>query len=329
MAFPPRVKTWQMALNQLASGNFTTAPLNLIFQIKNTLKSFAQLPWLVRGSSNSVAGAMDGVDRWAAIGNVVHGANSSSARSWIVLEQQATKLQMLVDLNGTDGSFPNDWGDVFWSNAAGFTGGSNTARPTATDEYPDAAAGHTTFTVGGFFAAQRYHVFHSTDGCNTMVVGRNSAINVCTMWLLGRLASPAPGWSHPNVVCLTNGQGNPSVHHACGMSNLTTLPSYAEKQGGGWCKVFQVAEATGPVVTLGAVASTPDDINSGWPVYPIGYYTEDATLFGPLGEWPDLWAPAKAGFADGDYFPDDGSRQAVMMGNYLFPWDGVTTWLPD
>ena len=90
--------------------------------------------WSVVGSCDSLAAGIDAVDRWVDRLDLVWG---TGAHSWIVLKQTGISatdqgFQLLIDLRRTFSQSENC--SMYISYSAGFTGGSTTARPTATDE---------------------------------------------------------------------------------------------------------------------------------------------------------------------------------------------------
>jgi hypothetical protein len=90
--------------------------------------------WTCAGSSDSVTAAMDGTNRLLANANWVR-ASAGTAHSWIVLKSPTTGFgpaPVYILLDYSTGS--NDTVAVAYSKL-GFTGGSTTAAPTATDEF--------------------------------------------------------------------------------------------------------------------------------------------------------------------------------------------------
>ena len=140
MPLPTLDKTWQFSVNNRIAADSTTTGgandgtndrKNLLLGIKNALIGFASNPWTVSGSSGAVAGtgAMDSVDRWTSISEMLSTATTSTDRSWIVLTQSAVGIHLLIDWVGF-GSHRGSGIDIFVSTAA-FTGGALNARPTA------------------------------------------------------------------------------------------------------------------------------------------------------------------------------------------------------
>lgn len=144
-------KTWQTALNVTPSDNTTVAGLSksYLWFVKAFLKgevggATAGL-WTCVGSSDSATAGMDGTDRWGATydGTKIVRASGAVAHSWIVLRSPnftaggiaAVPFHMTIDYSGT-----LDYQTVFVFSKAAPTGGTITARPTATDEWVHTAA---------------------------------------------------------------------------------------------------------------------------------------------------------------------------------------------
>src|SRR5512136_2332318 len=133
MTLPTKVKTWQYNVNQDLNtlGVALTDRQRLLRTIKNSLIGFGAAPWTVQGSSNSVAAAMDGVDRWAADANLVW-ANAGVAHSWIVLRQTGigATFEMCIDLSSIS---PRVLSCIL-AVGGSFAGGTTLNRPTAGTE---------------------------------------------------------------------------------------------------------------------------------------------------------------------------------------------------
>lgn len=225
MSLPTKDKTWEFpVVNQnLSTVSDLTANQDAQLQAKDAMISGSLTsPWTVIGSSDSVTAAMDGVDRWSTLADVVFDA-PPNPHSWIVLEQPGIQLpgwsnplQVCLSCNG--GTFGTDYsrrsiiispGDGFGV-ANGGTDGSTTAEPTATDQW--APFWQQEFLSGsGAMTSMSIHVLVSDDGEVTRIIyGDHSGSPFCRGWLsFEMLQNPVPGLAFP-FVCRMRG-GNSSV----------------------------------------------------------------------------------------------------------------------
>lgn len=188
-------KTWQYTLNQevAASGTALTDRRAVLRGMKNALKGFASVPWTVEGSGNGVAAAHDGVDRWAAAGDLLW-ANSGNPLSWIVLEQTGMgSFQLLLALDQADANGRHL--HVLVSASGAFNGGTTTARPTATDEQEVLAADWGRGDSNSF-GPVIWNVQMTDDGECTRLFGFYAGVN-CFFAQFEKLGDPEPGVSSP------------------------------------------------------------------------------------------------------------------------------------
>lgn len=320
MALPTKAKTWQYNVNQAVAlqGSIIATSQRLWRTIKNSLVGFATLPWTVRGSSDSVAAGMDAVDRWAADANLVNDT-AGNVHSWIVLRQTgiATNFEICLDLNSNGGSGNFDF---IVSPGAGFTGGSTTARPTATDEVVTQA--NSAYAWSNVDANHVVHVLQSTDGQCTRVAVWRASTNLCTFWILDKPANPVTGWTKPSLFG-TVGVSSGVVNTAGLFGNFanTTLKGY-----GSAAMVLAMtgegSQATsGLLSNLTGIGTTANSFDGTWPLFPIGIGSITVAMQGRHGTVFDLWwRPTSLGQID--TFPNDTSRQFVVMGDFVLPWDG-------
>lgn len=114
-----------------AEGSSTATNKTMSVALKNAM--LAGGGTMVASCDGVTAGTIgDGVDRIVDATDII-GNTPGSAHSWWLIFFGAALGWLLVDKDSTSdgGGAP---GSVYWSPAAGFTGGSTTARPTATDE---------------------------------------------------------------------------------------------------------------------------------------------------------------------------------------------------
>ncbi|HSX21505.1 MAG TPA: hypothetical protein VLE97_01870 [Gaiellaceae bacterium] len=317
MALPTLTKTWQFNVNNaiVALGSSLADNRRLLRSIKNAMVGFTTNPWTMRYSCDSVTAgtAGDGVDRWTADANLVW-ANAGSAHSWAVIRQTgiATNFELLLSCETAAGL-----GQIltaYISFSAGFTGGTTTARPTATDEQVLISAAN--WSGVSTDVASRWSVMQSTDGqCTRVIIA--SAGAATAYWLLEKPANPTTGWSNPSISLM--------IQNVPVFSTLCAAASTAAKMRNG--------STTGNVVflcegnntnlipadtTFGTVAN---EIDSSWPMTPIAVASYTVGVRGRHGTLQDLWF-GQASIATADTYPNDASNQFVQFGCLIFPWNG-------
>lgn len=319
MPLPVLSKTWQFSVNQAvpAAGSVELTAAALWLVVKNSLKGFGTLPWSVRGSSDSVAAAMDTTDRWIAAGNLVW-ANPGAPHSWIVLRQTGVATNFEICIAADAAGYGNV--TIAVSAGAGFTGGGTTARPTATDEFVLLSSGALGWS--NLDADHVVHAMQSTDGQCTRVAVWRASTNLCTFLLFDKPANPTTGWTKPSVSIatgITAGYGNTYV----------ALSSLASTIAQGYNTTPMVLALTGEgAVSAGSILPTvvglgdaTNDFDNTWPLFPIGLASITANHKGRHGSLFDLWW-RPTGVGQADTFPNDVSRQFIAMGDLVLPWNG-------
>jgi len=331
MALPTLVKTWQFSINNFVNTQVdATTMLHEYFRVvKNLLLGFGTLPWTCSGSSDARTGpagaaGMDGVDRWTSA-SVMEGAAPGSRHGWIVLRQTgiATNYEYCIDLNINSTTSAG----IFVSPAAGFTGGSATARPTATDEI--------TITTGstvldGLNFPYVIHAMQSTDGECTRVCVQKAGTAQAVFWLMDKPKNPVTGWATPSVT--TYVQSSSLIGQATNYSNLLAAASSGTKTRAATILVplLWSGEGTGYTGSNGIYANVQEigtrknDISGLYSFFRIGLASTTATAKGKLGELFDLWWKPNC-VLFGDSFPEAAATiNFVALGCLIHPWTGLT-----
>lgn len=319
MALPILSKVWQVSPNIVVGGATTLdAGRSLLYTLKSTLIGFALNPWQVVSSSDgSSAGP---TDLWGSSTDInwtatTYGVtdNPTAARSWVVLKQTgmaSANFQILFDcVRNVQAS---GWEvRVYFSPAAGFTGGTFQLRPTATDEI-----WHWNDWNGSFSAEYgRMHVWQSTDGeCTRAVYYRREPGQY--MWMAVETpANPQPGWTNP---FLFQFEADDNTNGMTFYGDLNTNARYRCDLG------YAYLTAEGLIANpSGIYFQQPDELLEGAvkAVYPQGLASESYGWRGTKkGEIVDQWW--FAGSSDKNTVPDDTSRQFIVIGDMLLPWDG-------
>lgn len=317
MGLPTKVKTWQLSKNNtIAAGASVLATCQSFMRtLKNQLIGFGSAPWTVVGSCNSVAAGLDGVDRWASDSNLVW---SGTTRSWIVLKQTgiASNFQMCIDLNSGNAYQIS----VICSLSAGFTGGSTSARPTATDEY-------VAMSVAQFMRStavqQQLNVWQSTDGACMRVVGMSSGGVTSSFLHVEKPINVVSGWTNPNIAygngADASGSGPSSLNNFFGALN-------AIGRGSGNFNIAYAGEANTSGVLLARMANVGDVVNSfdgGFPFFPVSIYSNVLNNRGRHATLADLYW-LNNNVAIGDVFNSAAQMDWAALGVFIFPWDGST-----
>lgn len=339
MSLPTLQKSWQFSVNRTIAKvgtNWTATTADLLFQIKDALTGFGSSPWTVAYSCNgTTAGtAGDGVDRWASNANVVVSAALTTAHSWMVLKQAgvgAGNIQILLNAS------PVSSGDlsrglaliaaISWN--SGFSGGTTTSRPTASDEVVLVNSGVYSSSLGGTgYGDPRQcflHVMQSTDGENTrfVVMSESTAI-----WLLC-VETPTPrGLSISNPVVTLHGavqtsaawpQAGWTAQSLCTVANATVKMPIAGTKYDMWCTME--GDASGLMHNRANVGANANDLTSEWPMFPIGFACATTGARGIIGSIKDMWF-GSSGVPNGDTY-DASSRTFAQFGQVIVPWDGT------
>lgn len=324
---PVLEKSWQYNVNQFlyaARGTQLNAQ-QVLWTIKQSFIAPAVSPWLVVGSSNSVAGGMDGVDRWTDSTKLVWG-NDGAAHSWIVLRQPGlgTAAQVLFDCTfAANGDFSGI--RSMFSAGLGFTGGSNTTRPTAVDE--QGIIGASGGSTGGILANSgnnyKVHYMQSSDGQSTRLIvtaGRTTVLFA----IFDRLKDVAVSVPSPLVFGIA--ATNPSLDY---LTNRSTNgePFAARLNGVSARGAFTVEGFSGNNVP--GILTLQNELSLRWAMHPIGFSVPNTLAArGRHGRVADLWfgpwydPTTLNSKRTGDMYPAGGSRKFAQFGPLLFPWGG-------
>ena len=351
MGLPILVKTWQFSVNNTvatnASANVVAA--GVMLEIKNLMKGFGTNPWVVRYSSNAggsggsptgAAGTVgDGVDRWSTSSDVFsNSANNPAGRhAWMVMRQTgiATNFEVLFDMSST-GTISSM--QLIVSPSVGFSGGSVTTRPSASDEMyiiTGNESSNTAFPWSSNTTSQcQVHAMQSTDGQCTRVIVWNSGTVMGTYWLFDKPQNTISGWTNPSISSAYTGtSGVPSYANlsattaapvAAGSSTsinntsqgLITTPTALAYTGEG--------DSSGLLANATTISANANSFDGYWPMCPIGIYGITAPNRGRHGNLFDIWWNP-SGIASGTTIPNDATKQFVCFGPLIFPWDGAST----
>lgn len=334
MPLPAPVKSWQIDKNIIVgwssggSGDVASVLARLVLSIT----SFASGDAAVVKSSDGSSVASS--DLWQDDPGSLAWGIESVAHSWIqiALPGVGPTFQILIAL--IDSGTVKVTAFASW---AGFTGGSATARPTATDEVQlvgTTELGAVLFGGGTGSVDRVLHVWMPSDGSAlraTVYAGgtRDLVLHV------DKPVNPVSGWTTPFVAKLSAGviSAVDQLSHAAlnavdaGYFGSVIAGAAPRKLKLGW-----TGEAIGG--TLAAARLTAGGAKSGaYPIDAIGLFSTstyflDGTqpLTDRYGELADIWwgSPTPP---DGSTYPNDGTRTLIQVGNVILPWDGAASFL--
>jgi hypothetical protein len=325
MTMPTPEKTWQFDVNN-AVGGTGTALTDYQIAMMNLVKALVEMPinpWVVMGSSDSSNAGMDSVNRWAPAGvwdrTKLVWATAGSAHSWIVLRQAGifSLCEICIDLN---------YGNTQAYNATvlmgftGFTGGSTTARPTATTISLITAQ----WLYGSNLPFGAYiHAMQSTDGeCSRIVIMKEDV--PCVFWLIDKPKNPVTGWTDP-VVAITSSNSSTTA------MSITHLNDTARAN----CRIAGTTAAcflTGEGFSTNLIYENtpylrPNQISGEITPFPVGLVSETTGVKGRHGELFDIWwgPPGVASGSPDGTWPDDSTKKYWSPDALILPWNGLVT----
>jgi hypothetical protein len=309
MGLPTLEKTWQFNVNQYtaASTIALTDAQAWVFKLKQSLTGFASSPWtVIRSSNSSTSGASD---LWISPANLSWNSGGG-ARSWIVLQQTGVtggNLQICLELLSS--SSPDSLAIAFSPNA-GFTGGTTSARPTATDEF---SFGSVTITPTTSFSSV-LHVMQSTDGQSTRAFLMIGGVVKMALFIETVADSPASLTFKGLVSFLPNLSSDQHYSSSLwkGRFGAVNFVAYTGTE------VYNNTRAT--AANSGALSS----FTSQYVFSPISAHSETVNAKGRVGRLVDLWF--------GPYVPITGStfpaspddKEFLQLFPFTVPWNGTT-----
>lgn len=317
IGLPTVIKTWQRSYNlsNTPSGNLETDNDNVLLLLIAALVGFGSSPYTVRGSSNSSVAALDGANRWVTPSNLVHAA-PGSAHSWITLRNPVTGWEICIDLATTTVTNMT----VVWAAAGGFTGGTTTARPTATNEKVILSNAVWAGFIGASGGQYRLHVMHASDGSCTRWYVNHSGVPAGA-YFFESLRDPSPGWSLPYAAAMrsanTTEGTNLDIGNWNGAGKWSAHGPVADMPMGATQEYYAPA-----IAWIGSRIDAANEISGLRPISPQGLW-HDTTVGqrGRHGILFDFWWTNPSAVT-GDTFPSDGSHVLQLLGDHLVATGG-------
>lgn len=334
-------KTWEIhANNTVGQASEQLTNRSQIWEMKESLVDGGTFttPCIVRGSSNSVAGDMDAVDRWVTSANVIGNHTLNVAHSWIVLEfpgiqfaGTANPLQVLISMNGgISGGVPEAYRSFVISPREGFTGGSATQDPTATDQWAPFWRGQF-FTGVGNMPALIQTVSIASDGSTARVlIGSGASIE--KRWLSFETPKdPVDGWDTPFFFITTN--NNTRFHRVIDWDAVQSqspkiIHKHTSRVAGDLDGAGYAREGKCALMSLSAanVHTTNDptfnflhDITFDLLLSPAWVFSESQGHEGVWGQLQDFHFFSEVNNISGDSIPATGERTWWVLNGLVFP----------
>lgn len=322
MSLPTPAKTWQIShVSNALSGNETADMDDFFNKVKNAAKAFGTNPLTVVGSSNGVSANLSGTDVLASLSDYVHNSPASN-HSWIVLEK-VDGAQICFDFNHTE----TNRMDIILSPSAGFSGGTITDRPTATDELVLWANDSWTGMLGnGTSGGQaRGHVMLSTDGlCFRVLIANNGVVG--GFLLVDKPGSPVTGWTNPEIgTFLGLGRNDNTSDTVLTVASWYGSAKFKARGPVATMPFYPTFESPGNFYTVATKRNAPNEISGEYPMQRVGLWHDDTVgQRGRHGFVFDLWFSNQV-LQTGDTFPSGGTKEFIVFSDAVFVGDG-TDW---
>jgi hypothetical protein len=329
--------TWRTDPNRIPSDVSSAAnkckwdAWHLVHALLGDSGGFTEGLWTVYYSCDGVTAgtANDGVDRWGSAFNATKIVNATGAHSWFVLKAPETlgSLYLTVDCNNASASTFT----ILFSKAAP-TGGTTSARPTATDAWEHTAIVFSNLSVA---TTPRTHLSLSSRG--DFVFATNNETNNSFYAVIAAFKMQEAGSldDYPWITIASVGtNGGASSLQAGGTGSLTTAingtgntvlrgRSFDGAAVPSHVVVSPSAHASGTttpeyflVRIRGDAANVSDGTYNDFPCY---VYSFGATTAERKGRLPDfLWGSGTV--SNGTVRPAVAPYEGVMMGHVWLPW---------
>lgn len=309
MAAPVKTKTWQYNVDNLQAALGTVALDNssLIYALKNALQGFGSSPWVCDYScltTGNVGTKGDGTDRLTSAAAIVWNT-AGSAHSWIVLKQGT--FELCFDFSNNTGTRNVMTIVVSWG--AGFTGGSATARPTATDEKTIITNGN--WLVSTTDLAMRWSIQMATDGTSTRLFVFAGGSQILGAFF-DQMTQLTTGNTNPWVAFWSSGAGY-SVGSLSGVI-FPLFPASVQALASLTC------EATISGTALYSNQIIANETDGTWPAWPLGLYVSGTVgARGKQGNLQDIWFGSTSA-TTGDSYPL-ANADFLQVGGCIIPWN--------
>jgi len=299
--------------------------------------------WVCKGSSAGSTGkgaGMDGRDRWHALSDFQFTSTDVANHSWFVLQNTLNGAEILID-HARDTLQRRGQGLVSCEN--GFTGGSTTTRPSATDEFMFAGIPFVTNT-GYWFITENWQstviqiiFIASTDGMQDFMIARRLGTYEGRFLGTGIAGDPETGslipWNGNNTyVIFPDGRSRSLFGNFMSYGEYNDSPRVVitvDKDGVGPGPTAVVCFMTAEMFVSQAVGRwhpySPETFGKLFPVHRIGLASAVVGYRGRHAYIPDLLYSGESedqGVAQNNTLPGDGTNLWIKVGHFFLPWDG-------
>lgn len=352
MAVPVVQHTWQHSLNNAISSDGTQSGndgtkdrRDLIFGIVDKLRNGGTftVPWLVRQSCNAAAVNASG-DNWSTVADVLWDT-SGNTHSWIVLENTALGIFLIIDL--LQGAAQDGAVLEMGVSKTNPTGGTTTAAPTSTDTMPLINTGLGSTEASAWGAASEtgtsvghawvYHVQMTNDGLSTHVLIWYNNIPIGT-WILELPAGSPTAWAN-GVVCVFLADTSETLDPVLNAEWLEKAQTYnmfmyhsprLTSDSGGTSRDAPTAPILNSIDSgfdgLSPVLfnSSAHPLTGDYQVQPFWWGSNAGGVRGVYGRARDKWVCNDAAGTSGDTAPT-AQPDYFRHGSLIVVWDGSTT----
>jgi hypothetical protein len=252
-------------------------------------------------------------------------ASSGTAHSWIVLSQTgiSSSFQLLIACSSGTTSYDLN---VWFSPSIGFSGGSTTVDPTASDSTPILTNGN--WGVQSSAYQYKLHAMQSTDGtCTRVLITQYQAGSsgcVCSGFLsIENAENPVPGWTYPVHVMWLGSTSSPVLTVNTLYQNFNAY----SRATANFTLIWTGENINGTFLPTFFLA--PNDLSGEWMCMPIGLWSSTVGSRGRHGSLYDIWW----GINDNAYpiagpqgvpFIGANGNTFVQVGALVFPWNSTT-----
>jgi len=311
----------------LGNGNFTDSEGN---------SATVSEPWDVISSSDSVTASA--ADHWDTSTDLVWAAEGV-AHSWFVLRSPnyfGTADPLFMLLVAGPASTQNSTLAVVFSRA-GFTGGTITARPTATDEHVARPTGGTVSSAGwqgddnsSISTTMRVHFLISDDGRHFQIFYTRNSVCIAS-WMLFGVEDDADGeWDEPYLFHIASedfglGAEIEVLDFAHFATDAVRIWQARDQSGGlGDFTAEPMIPAAQSLTSANSIVGTALNPFSGaWMPFPIAM--RGVSIGGVLTVLPDIWwARIASGTGTPATDPTSGDSDFMQFGSVIVPWNKST-----